>query len=73
MAELGAGLALLSSQLDQQRIQDTRALLGDAQDALIGFAIALREVGEAKLQLLRDQWSLSRDTAVNYMALAAKD
>jgi 2-polyprenyl-6-hydroxyphenyl methylase/3-demethylubiquinone-9 3-methyltransferase len=22
---------------------------------------------------LRDQWSLSRDTAVNYMALAAKD
>lgn len=37
---LGAGLTLLSTQLDQQRIQDTRALLSDAQDALTGFAIA---------------------------------
>lgn len=37
---LGAGLTLLLTQLDQQRIQDTKTLLGDAQDALIGFAIA---------------------------------
>jgi 2-polyprenyl-6-hydroxyphenyl methylase/3-demethylubiquinone-9 3-methyltransferase len=42
-----------------------------------------RAIGEAGLTItdlsgvvynpLRDQWSLSRDTAVNYMALAARD
>ncbi|MFA6921599.1 MAG: prepilin-type N-terminal cleavage/methylation domain-containing protein [Gallionella sp.] len=37
---LGASLTLLSAQQDQRRIEDTRALLSDAQEALIGFALS---------------------------------
>ncbi len=37
---LGGGISLLSAQQDQQRINDTNTRLADAQEALIGFAIA---------------------------------
>lgn len=37
---LGTGLTLLSAQQDQRRIEDTNTLLNDAQEALIGFAVA---------------------------------
>lgn len=36
---LGTGLTLLSAQQEQQRIQDTRALLSDAREMLIGYAL----------------------------------
>lgn len=36
---LGAGLTVLSAQQDQHRIEDTKARLNDAREALIGFAI----------------------------------
>lgn len=36
---LGASLTLLSAQQDQRRIEDTNALLSDAREALIGFAL----------------------------------
>ncbi|MCX7192734.1 MAG: type II secretion system protein [Proteobacteria bacterium] len=36
---LGTGLTLLSAQQDQRRIEDTKARLNDARDALIGFSI----------------------------------
>jgi len=36
---LGTGLTLLSAQQDQRRIEDTKARLSDAREALIGFAI----------------------------------
>lgn len=35
----GAGLSMLSAQQDQQRINDTRTLLEDANEALIGYAL----------------------------------
>lgn len=37
---LGGGLALLSAQQDQRKVEDTNTRLNDAMDALIGFAIA---------------------------------
>jgi len=37
---LGSGLTLLSAQQDQRRIEDTNALLSDAREALIGFALS---------------------------------
>ena len=37
---LGAGLTVLSTQIEQQKIKDTQRLLEDAKDALIGFALA---------------------------------
>lgn len=37
---LGTGLTLLSAQQDQRRIEDTKARLSDAQEALIGYAIS---------------------------------
>ena len=37
---LGTGLTLLSAQQDQRRIEETRARLDEAREALIGFAIA---------------------------------
>ena len=37
---LGTGLTLLSAQDDQRKIEDTNTLLGNAQEALIGYAIA---------------------------------
>ncbi len=37
---LGSGLTLYSTQDDQQKIDDTNTLLSNAQEALIGFAIA---------------------------------
>lgn len=37
---LGGGLTILSAQQDQRRVEDTNARLSDAQEALIGFAIA---------------------------------
>lgn len=36
---LGTGLALLSAQQDQRRIEETKARLYEAREALIGFAI----------------------------------
>lgn len=35
----GAGLTVLSAQLDQQRIKDTQRILDEAREALIGFAV----------------------------------
>lgn len=35
---LGGGLAVLSAQIDQQKIKDTNLMLHDAREALIGFA-----------------------------------
>jgi prepilin-type N-terminal cleavage/methylation domain-containing protein len=37
---LGASLTIISAQQDQRRIDDTKARLGEAREALIGFAIA---------------------------------
>jgi len=37
---LGTGLTLLSAQQDQRRIEDTNALLSDAREALIGYALS---------------------------------
>lgn len=37
---LGSGLTILSNQQDQQRINDTNALLKDANEALIGYALS---------------------------------
>lgn len=37
---LGTSLTLLSAQQDQRRIEDTNALLSDAQEALMGFALS---------------------------------
>ena len=37
---LGTGLTVLSVQQEQRKIEETNALLSDARDALIGFAIA---------------------------------
>ncbi len=37
---LGTGLTLLSAQQDQRRVEDTKAKLAEARDALIGFAAA---------------------------------
>lgn len=36
---LGSGLSLFSVQVEQQRIKDTRKILEDAKEALIGYAI----------------------------------
>lgn len=36
---LGAGLALLSNQLEHQKIKDTQKVLEEAKEALIGFAV----------------------------------
>lgn len=36
---LGAGLTVLGSQLEQQRVKDTQRLLDEAREALIGFAM----------------------------------
>lgn len=36
---LGGGLALLDAQVEQKKIKDTEALLAQAKDALIGFAV----------------------------------
>lgn len=36
---LGTGLTLLTAQQDQRRIEDSKARLSDAREALIGFAI----------------------------------
>ena len=37
---LGGGLTVLSAQLEQQRFKDTERLLGEAREAVIGFALA---------------------------------
>ncbi|OIO82941.1 MAG: hypothetical protein AUJ88_00860 [Gallionellaceae bacterium CG1_02_56_997] len=37
---LGTGLTLLSAQQEQRKIEETNALLSDAREALIGFAIS---------------------------------
>jgi len=37
---LGTGLTLLSAQQEQRKVEETNALLSDAREALIGFAIA---------------------------------
>ncbi len=37
---LGTGLTLLSAQQEQQRINETKALLSDAREALIGYALS---------------------------------
>lgn len=37
---LGVSLTVISTQLDQRRIDDTNALLSDARDALIGYALS---------------------------------
>lgn len=37
---LGTGLTLLSAQQEQQRIDETKALLSDAREALIGYALS---------------------------------
>ncbi len=37
---LGAGLTLLSAQQDQRRIEDTNALLANANESLIGYALS---------------------------------
>jgi len=37
---LGSGLTLLSIQQEQRSIEDTKAILNDAQEALLGYAIA---------------------------------
>jgi len=36
---LGSGLSLVSVQIEQQRIKDTQKTLGDAKEALIGYAL----------------------------------
>jgi prepilin-type N-terminal cleavage/methylation domain-containing protein len=37
---LGGGLTVLGAQMEQQRLKDTQALLDEATEALIGFALA---------------------------------
>lgn len=37
---LGGGLTVLSAQIEQQRFKDTERLLGEAREAVIGFALA---------------------------------